>query len=173
MPRYTRTAVRSAIRPPLAPQQCHHRLHSPRPHPYTATHTARDSTPDSGKWQVATTTCLDHLRSHPRAIRPSTASPPARYTATPVPNEYWVWHPRPSLSTRHGNTLLATQTSAVAIKTCLDYLHSHTRAMRPSTGASPIYRCACSQRILGVAPRPSLSTRHGNTRCSQPKPRQW
>jgi hypothetical protein len=34
--------------------------------------------------------------------------------------------------------LLATQTSAVATTTCLGYLHSHTRMMRPSM-ASPIY----------------------------------
>jgi hypothetical protein len=34
--------------------------------------------------------------------------------------------------------LLATQTSTVATTTCLDYLHSHTRTMRPSM-ASPIY----------------------------------
>jgi hypothetical protein len=47
--------------------------------------------------------------------------------------------------------LLATQTSTVATTTCLDYLHSHIRTMRPST-ASPIYLYAYSQRILGVAP---------------------
>jgi hypothetical protein len=34
--------------------------------------------------------------------------------------------------------LLATQTSVVATTTCLDYLHSHTRTMRPSM-ASPMY----------------------------------
>jgi hypothetical protein len=33
--------------------------------------------------------------------------------------------------------LLATQTSTVTTTTCLDYLHPHTRTMRPST-ASPI-----------------------------------
>ena len=49
--------------------------------------------------------------------------------------------------------LLATQTSTVVTKTFLDYLHSHTRTMRPST-ALPIYLYACSQRILGVAPLP-------------------
>jgi hypothetical protein len=47
--------------------------------------------------------------------------------------------------------LLATQTSAVATTACIDYLHSHTRARRPST-ASPICLYACSQRILGAAP---------------------
>jgi hypothetical protein len=60
------------------------------------------------------------------------------------------------------HTLLATQTSAgdmaggrVVTTTYLDYLHPHTRTMRPST-ASPIYLCACSQRVLGrpVAPSP-------------------
>jgi uncharacterized protein YbdZ (MbtH family) len=34
--------------------------------------------------------------------------------------------------------LLATQTSAVLTTTCLDYLHSHIRTMRPSM-ASPTY----------------------------------
>jgi hypothetical protein len=55
-----------------------------------------------------------------------------------------VWHPRPSLPdhTRQ-HTLLATQTSTVVTTTCLDYLHPHTRTMRPST-ASPIYLYACS-----------------------------
>jgi hypothetical protein len=51
------------------------------------------------------------------------------------------------------HTLLATQTSVVVTTTCLGYLHSHTRTMRPST-ASPIYLYACSQRILGVVPSP-------------------
>jgi hypothetical protein len=36
------------------------------------------------------------------------------------------------------HTLLATQTSAVVTTTCLDYLHSHARTMRPSM-TSPIY----------------------------------
>ena len=49
--------------------------------------------------------------------------------------------------------LLATQTSTVATTTCLDYLRSHTRTMRPST-ASLIYLHAGSQRILAVEPPP-------------------
>jgi hypothetical protein len=55
------------------------------------------------------------------------------------------------------HALLATQTSAVATTTCLDCLHSHIRTMRPSTALSIYaYLYACSQRILGVAPCPSL-----------------
>jgi hypothetical protein len=44
-------------------------------------------------------------------------------------NGYWVWHPRPStaaLAETRQHPLLATQTSTVATKTCLDYLHPHT-----------------------------------------------
>jgi hypothetical protein len=81
--------------------------------------------------------------------------------------------------------LLATQTSAVATTTCLDYLCSHTRAMRPST-ASPIYLYAYSQRILGVAPSPLASRPHTATttcldylrshipeRCAHPRPHRY
>jgi hypothetical protein len=53
------------------------------------------------------------------------------------------------------HTLLATQTSAVATTTCLDYLHPHTRAMRPST-ASPIYLSPTSTGYWVWRPRPSL-----------------
>jgi hypothetical protein len=69
--------------------------------------------------------------------------------------------------------LLATQTSTVVTKTCLDYLHSHTRTMRPST-ASPIYLHACSQRILGVSPSPlALEKTRQHTLLARLKPRQW
>jgi hypothetical protein len=50
------------------------------------------------------------------------------------------------------HTLLATQTSAVAITTCLDYRHPHTRTMRSST--APVDLCTCSQRVLGAVPSP-------------------
>ena len=63
--------------------------------------------------------------------------------------------PSPSLPdhTRQ-HPLLATQTSAVATTTCLDYLRLHTRTMRPST-ALPTYAYRYSQRILVRHPRPS------------------
>jgi hypothetical protein len=66
------------------------------------------------------------------------------------------------------HTLLATQTTVEVTTTCLDYLRSHTRAMRPST-ASPIDALhACSQLHIGCgALAPRSQTTHGNTRCSQ------
>jgi hypothetical protein len=45
-------------------------------------------------------------------------------------------------------------------RTCLDYLHLHTRTMRPST-ASPMYLCAFSQRVLGVVPCLAPRSRQG------------
>jgi hypothetical protein len=57
--------------------------------------------------------------------------------------------------------LLATQTSTVATMTCLDYLHSHTRTMRPPT-ASPITLCLLSTDIgcgtLAPRSRPHTAT---------------
>jgi hypothetical protein len=88
-------------------QPCHHRLHSPRLHPYTATRAARDPNLDSGNHDMS------------------------RLSTLAYPNDAPI----------HGLTDV---------------------------------RLAYSQRVLGVAPPPpSLSTRHGNTHCSRPKPRQW
>jgi uncharacterized protein YbdZ (MbtH family) len=123
--------------PPFAsPSPIHHALQ----HPLLATQTSA----------VVTTTCLDCLHSHTRTMRPSTASPiylcacsqrVLGVTPSPLAPDHIRQH----------TPLLATQTSAVATTTCLGYLNSHTRTLRPST-ATPIYLCACSQRILGVAP---------------------
>jgi uncharacterized protein YbdZ (MbtH family) len=101
---------------------------------------------------VATTTCLDYLHSHTRTMRPSTASPicPSACSQRVLGV---ARSPLALAETRQHITLLATQTSAVATTTCLDYLHSHTRTMRPST-ASPICPYASSQRVLGVARSP-------------------
>jgi hypothetical protein len=103
---------------------------------------------------VVTTTCLDYLHSHTRKARPSTSSPIYLCACSQrilgvAPSPLAPDHTRQ-------HTLLATKPSAVATTTCLDYLHSHTRKMRPST-ASPIYLCAYFQRILGVAPRSPLA----------------
>jgi uncharacterized protein YbdZ (MbtH family) len=110
-------------------------------HPLLATQTSA----------VASTTCLDYLHSHTRTIRPSMASP--TYLCAYFQRILGV-APSP-LAPDHTrqHTLLATQTSAVATTTCLDYLHPHTRTIRPST-ASPTYPYAYFQRILGVAPSP-------------------
>jgi hypothetical protein len=61
---------------------------------------------------------------------------------------------RPQARLQH-TRLPATQTSEVATRACLGYLHlhMHTRPMRPST-ALPADLHACSQRILGVVPSP-------------------
>jgi hypothetical protein len=52
---YLYRAVLGPIRPPLAlrPTATHHRLHSPRLHPYTATPAARDSNLDSGNHEMS------------------------------------------------------------------------------------------------------------------------
>jgi hypothetical protein len=62
--------------------------------------------------------------------------------------------------TARQHTLLATmhKTSAVATTTCLDYLHSHTRTMRPST-ASPINSSLLPAGI-GWYPGPRTQNRH-------------
>jgi hypothetical protein len=49
---------------------------------------------------VATTTCLGCTRIPKRCARPR----PHRCTSAPTSNGYWVCHPRPSHSPRHGNT---------------------------------------------------------------------
>jgi hypothetical protein len=73
--------------------------------------------------------------------------------------------------------LLATQTWAVVTTTCLDYLHSHTLVRIPGRCAHPRpHRYTSAPAINGYwvwRPRPSLSPRHGNTRCSRLKPRQF
>jgi uncharacterized protein YbdZ (MbtH family) len=100
---------------------------------------------------VATRACLDYLHSHTRPMRPSTALPMCLYARS---QRILGVAPLPlALTQALQHPLLATQASAVATTTCLDYLHSHARPMRPST-TLPMYLYACSQRILGVVPSP-------------------
>jgi hypothetical protein len=57
--------VRSDPHWPHSPQPCHHRLHSPRPHPYTATPAARDSDLGGGNHDMSI------LYIHPQAADPN------------------------------------------------------------------------------------------------------
>jgi hypothetical protein len=57
--------VRSDPHWPHSPQPCHHRLHSPRPHPYTAIPTARDSNLDSGNHDMSRLSTLTYLNDAP------------------------------------------------------------------------------------------------------------
>jgi hypothetical protein len=59
-------------------------------------------------------------------------------------------------------------TRVLSCGTCLDYLHSHTQTMRPSTAPSPIYLYTYFQRrVLGVASTP---TSNGYWVCVAPSP---
>jgi hypothetical protein len=123
---------------------------------------------------VATTTCPDYLHSHTRIMRPSTASPadiPLRLLSADIlgvaPSPL-----APDKTRQH--TLPATQTSTAATTTCPDYLLSTLAYPNnaPVHGLTDVLY-GCSQRIYWVwHPRPSLSTRHGNTRCSRLNPPQ-
>jgi hypothetical protein len=124
-------ATPGPIRPPLAPQPCHHRLHSPHPHPCTATPTARDSNLDSGNQDMSRLSTPAYPNDAP--IHGLTDMPLRLLSA----DIGCGTHAPVALDKTRQHPLLATQTSVVATKTCLGYLHSHTRTMRPST-ASPI-----------------------------------
>jgi hypothetical protein len=188
---YAALTTPGPIRPPLVSQPCHHRLHSPRPHPCTATPAARDPNLDSGNHDhdmsrlpalaYPNDAPIHGLTDVPPAYsqrilgvalaprsRQDTATPAARdpnldsgnhdmsrlstpaypndapiHVLTDVPLAYSqrILGVTPSplaLDKTRQHTLLATQTSAVVTTTCLDYLHSHIRTMRPST-VSPTY----------------------------------
>jgi hypothetical protein len=83
---------------PLAPQPCHHRLHSPRPHPYTATHTARDPNLGGGNHDMSRLSTPAYPNDAP--IHGLTDIP-SRLLSTDIGG---MWCPRRSLSIRHGNT---------------------------------------------------------------------
>jgi hypothetical protein len=60
------------------------------------------------------------------------------YAALPPVRSEPHWSHSHAITHALQHPLLATQTSKVATTACLDYLHPHTRMMRPSM-ASPIY----------------------------------
>jgi hypothetical protein len=62
---YAGRATPGPIRPPLAPQPCHHRLHSPSPHPCTATPAARDSNLGSGNHDMSRLSALAYPNDAP------------------------------------------------------------------------------------------------------------
>jgi hypothetical protein len=97
------------------------RLHSPRPHPYTAIPTARDSNLDSGNHHdMSRLSTLAYLNDAP--IHGLTDIPLRRYFQRIL----GVAPSTLALDKTRQHTLLATQTSTVVTTTCLDYLHSHT-----------------------------------------------
>jgi hypothetical protein len=82
------------------------------------------------------------------------ALPPVRY------DPHWPHSHAITASIRLALSLALTHTRQhPLLATCLDYLHSHTRTMRPST-PSPIYLYAYFQRILGVATSPLAPRPH-------------
>jgi hypothetical protein len=95
----------------------------------------------------------------------------AHYTALPPVRSGPCWSHshtttasfRLALTQALQHPLLAAQTSAVATTTCLDYLRSHTRTMRPSAVLPICLRLAHSQRILGAAPSPLAPRSHTAT----------
>jgi hypothetical protein len=141
------------------------RLHLSRPHPGTATPTARDSNLGSGNHDMSRL---------PTSAYPSDA--PIHGLADihlAYSQQILVRYPRSSLpdhTRQHPRCALATQTSAVATTTCLDYLRLHTQAMRPSDGLADV-RLAYSQRILGRAPSLLALRSHTATPTARdPKP---
>jgi hypothetical protein len=107
--------------PPLVPQPCHHRLHSPRPHPYTATPAARDSNLDSGNHDMSRLSTRAYLNDAP--IHGLTDTP---LRLLPTDIGCGTLTPRFAFDKTRQHPLLATQTSTVVTTTCLDYLHLHT-----------------------------------------------
>jgi hypothetical protein len=98
-----------------------HRLHSPRPHPYTATPTARDLNLGSGNHGMSRLSTPAYPNDAP--IHGLTEVP-LRLLPTDIGCGTLAPRSLPDHTRQH--TLLATKTSAVATTTCLDYLHSHT-----------------------------------------------
>jgi hypothetical protein len=118
---------------------------APRSRPHTATHAARDTNLGSGNHDMSRLSALAYPNDSP--IHGLTDIP---LRLLPTDIGCGTLAPR----SRRGTATHAARDSnlnAVATTTCLGYLHSHTRTIRPST-ASPIYLYACFQRILGVAP---------------------
>jgi hypothetical protein len=137
-----------------------HRLHSPRPPPGTATPSARNPNLDSGNHDMTrlptTCVCMPKRCAHPG---------PCRHTHLTYSQRILGVAPLPlALAQVLQHPVLATQTSAVATTTCLDYLHLHARTTHPST-ASPTH---LPQRRLptdmgcgrALAPGPRSQTRH-------------
>jgi hypothetical protein len=126
-----KTGPRSGSEPPVRsdPHWSHshainHRLHSPRPHPYTATHTARDSNLGSGNHDMSRLSALAYPNDAP--IHGLTDIP-LRLLSTDI--ECGTPAPRSRPHTTHGNThcsRLRPRQWQVATATCLDYLHPHT-----------------------------------------------
>jgi hypothetical protein len=127
------------------------------PRPHTATPAARDSNLGSD--------------NHDMSRLPTPAYPNDApiygltdiYTSAPALNGYWVCRPRPSLSPRHGNThcsrLKPRQWQPRPVWG--GYLHSHTRATRPSTPALPINLYAYPLPTdIGWCPGPRTQNRH-------------
>jgi hypothetical protein len=109
---------------------------------------------------VATKTCLDYLHSHTRTMRPSTASPTY---VQPIPNGYWVWHPRPSLSAPSQALQHATHTARDSNLGSGNHDMSGLSAFACPNDA-PIHGLACRQTSTPApsgywvwCPRPSLT----------------
>jgi hypothetical protein len=122
---------------------------APRPHPCTATHPLLATQTSA----VVTKTRLDYLHPHTRTMRQSTALPTNLCACS---QRILGVAPLPlALDKTQQHTLLATQTSAVVTKTCMSRLSALAYPNdAPIHAALPTNLCACSQRILGVAPHP-------------------
>jgi hypothetical protein len=133
----------------MPPQPCHRHLHSPRPRQDTATHTPRDSNLDSGNHSLSKLSTLAYPNDAP--IHGLTD-----ITSTPTSNGHWVWHPRPSLSTRHGKTHnhtardsnLGSGNHDMSRLSALAYLND-APIHSPTDGPLAYFK-----RIFGVAPSP-------------------
>jgi hypothetical protein len=107
-----------------------------------------------------------HLHAH-RSLRCTTS------------NGYWVWHPAPRSAPDHTrqHPLLATQTSAVATTTCLDYLYIciPERCAHPRAADIPLHLLStgvrCGMHTLPLAPRPDThnTTTSAKLALSRPK----
>jgi hypothetical protein len=139
-----------------APQPCHHRLHSPRPHPYTATHAVRDSNLGSGNHDMSRLSTLAYLNDSP--IHGLTDIP---LRLLPTDSRSGTLDPR----TRR-DTATRTARDSNLDSGNLDMSRLSTLAYlndAPIHGLTAIYLYAYFQQILGVAPSPLAPRPHTST----------
>jgi hypothetical protein len=141
-----------------APQPCHHRLHSPRPHPYTATHAVRDSNLGSGNHDMSRLSTLAYLNNAPI----HTASPIYLYAYFQrVLGVYGTLAPR---SRRDTTTPTARDSNLGSGNQDMSRLSTPAYLNdAPIHGLTAIYHYAYFQQILGVAPSPLAPRPHTST----------
>jgi hypothetical protein len=158
-------AAPGPIRPPSAPQPCHHRLHSPRsPSPIHC----NTGSGNQGMSRLSALAYPNDASIHGLTDMPlrllSTDIGCGTRPASPLAPHKIRQHP-----------LLATRTTAVVTKTCLGVSTPAYPNEAPIHGLADIPLRLLSTDIgcATLAPRSRLDTLHGYSRCSRLEPRQW